>query len=102
MRKKFLAVVLAAALACNTTGVSAAVQSPVAGASVFKSFGDLFKGDSDDKEDTQSDTQKNTKRSQVYSADPEAVKDSVVLDISRGNIRITGMKSPGTTQMAIL
>ena len=53
MRKKFLAVVLAAALACNTTGVSAAVQSPVAGASVFKSFGDLFKGDSDDEEDTQ-------------------------------------------------
>ena len=95
MRKKFLAVVLAAALACNTTGVSAAVQSPVAGASVFKSFGDLFKGDSDDKEDTQSDTQKNTKRSQVYSADPEAVKDSVVLDISRGNIRITGTEVSG-------
>lgn len=95
MRKKFLAVVLAAALACNTTGVSAAVQSPVAGASVFKSFGDLFKGDSDDEEDTQSDTQKNTKRSQVYSADPEAVKDSVVLDISRGNIRITGTEVSG-------
>ena len=87
--KRFIAVALAAALACNMTGMSVAAQPAAAGFSVLKG---LLGGDSSDKEkDTESDAEKNKMRSQVYGEQSGSkTEDQVVLDIGRGNIRING------------
>ena len=72
-RKKLLAVVLAAAMAFNMTGVSAAAQPAATGLSVFgKSvFGGLFGGDSSDKKiDESKDDSKQADDDQTTADEP--------------------------------
>lgn len=85
MRKKFLAVVLAAALACNMTGMTAAAQPAVAGLSVLRGLFGQDEGGGDEKEEKQDTTSKDS--SEGTSSKKEA--DKVTLDIGQGDIIIS-------------
>ena len=85
MRKKFLAVVLAAALACNMTGMTAAAQPAVAGLSVLRGLFGQDEGGGDEKEEKQDATSKDS--SEGTSSKKET--DKVTLDIGQGDIVIS-------------
>lgn len=93
--KKFLAVMLATAMTCNMTGVSAAAQPVVIGGALLDGLHKILGGDDADKdEDAQTDTQKKT-RSQMYGTEAASKADSVTLDIGRGDILISGKEISG-------
>ncbi len=93
MRKKFIAVALAAALACNMTVAPAAAQ-PLTGLSVFRG---LFGGDSSDKKDEKKDDKEDAASEDKVESQESATKDGAskttsssgaALDIGKGNIVI--------------
>lgn len=82
---------LATAMTCNMTGVSAAAQPAVMGSFFQKIFGG---DDSDKDEGAQTDTQKKI-RSQAYGSGGSSKADSVTLDIGQGDILISGKEISG-------
>lgn len=85
MKRKFLAVVLSAALACNMTGVTAAAQPVMAISPVIEGIKGLFKSGGD--EEAAKDTQDASGSAQEASGKKEEEK--VILDIGQGDIIIS-------------
>ena len=92
MRKKFLAVVLAAALACNMTGMTAAAQPAVAGLSVLRGlFGQDEGGDDKETEKEEASGKDSSEESadSTQGASSKKEADKVTLDIGQSDIIIS-------------
>ncbi len=89
MRRKFLAVVLAAALACNMTGMTAAAQPAVAGLSVLKGLFGQDEGGEDTKTDEKGTSGKDSSKESTQNGSGKKEEDKVILDIGQGDVIIS-------------